>query len=112
MTLLSKQDNRKSFVFIQFCTPKWNFLFFLQLLFSWYPNQFHVTIVNDIYLSFGWQGFNLLDEEGVRFDHDNQRYACCLLHTAHKAWMVHDLRPLAQCRRHLTAATIGALKTK
>lgn len=88
------------------------FPFFLQLLFSWYPNRFHVTIVNGIYLSFGWQGFNLLDEEGVRFDHDNQRYACCLLHTAHKAWMVHDLRPLAQCRRHLTAATIGALKTK
>lgn len=66
-----------------------------------------VTATNP-YLSFSWKRFNLLDQEGVRFDHDDQRYARCLLHAAHQARVVHHLRPLTQSRRHLTAATIGA----
>lgn len=68
----------------------------------------HHSTVSCPYLSFGWQSFNLLDEEGVWLDHDDERYASRLLHAAHQAWVVHDLRPLAQSRRHLTAAAIRA----
>lgn len=59
-------------------------------------------------LCFGWQCFDLLDQEGVWLDHDDQWYASGLLHAAHQAWMVHDFRPLAQSRRHLATAAIGA----
>lgn len=58
------------------------------------------------YLCFGRQSFNLLDQESVRFDHDHQRDACGLLNTADQAWVVHDLRPLAQSRGHLTATSV------
>lgn len=64
------------------------------------------------YLSFGWQSFNLLDEEGVWLDHDDQRYASCLLHAAHQAWVVHDLRPLAQGGRYLAAAAVRPTKER
>lgn len=68
----------------------------------------HISTVRSPYLRFGGQSFNLLDKEGVRLDHDDQRYACCLLYTAHQTRVVHDLRPLAQSRRHLAAAAVGA----
>lgn len=60
---------------------------------SWW--LFHISTGSGPYLSFCWQSFNLLDEEGVWLDHDDKRDASCLLHAAHQAWVVHDLRPLA-----------------
>lgn len=51
----------------------------------------------------GRQGLDFLDEEGVRFHHDDQRNASSLLDAAHQAWVVHHLGPLAQSGRCLTA---------
>lgn len=60
-------------------------------------------------LCFGWQGLDLLDEEGVRLHHDHQWDTCGLLDTAHQARVVHHLRPLTQGWRSLTA-TIGTAR--
>lgn len=51
-----------------------------------------------------------MDKEGVWLDHDDQGYACGLLHTAHQAWVIHHLRPLTQRRGHFTTAAIRAEK--
>lgn len=54
--------------------------------------------ISNLHLCFGWQSFDFLDQEGVWLDHDDQGYACGLLHTAHQARVVHHLRPLTQRR--------------
>lgn len=70
----------------------------------------HLSAPSRAHLCFGWQSFDFLDKEGVWLDHDDQGYACGLLHTAHQAWVIHHLRPLAQRRGHFTTAAIRAEK--
>lgn len=62
-------------------------------------------------LCLGWQGLNLLNEEGVWLHHHHQWDTRGLLDTAHQARVVHHLRPLTQGWRSLTA-TIGTARDK
>ena len=65
------------------------------------------AVVARSHLGLGRQGLDLLDEEGVRLHHDDQRDPGGLLHAAHQPRVVHHLRPLAQGRRHLAAPPVG-----
>lgn len=83
---------------------------FIILLLFWVSWHEDFSKISSPYLCFGWQSFNFLDKKGVWLEHDDQGYASGLLHTAHQAGVIHDLRPLTQSRWHFTTATIRAEK--
>lgn len=93
---------------ILFCYFK-TFIILLLFWVSWHED---FSKISSPYLCFCWQSFNFLDKKSVWLEHDDQRYASGLLHTAHQAWVIHYLRPLTQSRWHFTTATIRAEKKK